>query len=111
MGKIYQKLKAKMKQAYHAVKPYVKSFLHQGANMALEHGKKYALNKASEHAGAMLRTVMPSMARGGLVQAPARIGRVVRLHKGELVIPARKVRGVMRALRKSKIALPISRRV
>lgn len=53
---------------------------------------------------------IPSMAKGGMiVHAPAHVGKIVRLHKGELVIPAAKVKNVMRALRKAKVAVPIRR--
>jgi hypothetical protein len=42
--------------------------------------------------------------------AAPRVGKIVRLHKGELVVPARKVRSVMDALRKAKVEVPIGRR-
>jgi hypothetical protein len=120
MGKIYEKIKAKFKQAYHALKPHAKEALKKGANAALEHGKNYAMSKAKEHllpaakhhAMQLFKQMVPSLAQGGyIVHAKPGVGRVVRLHKGELVVPARKVRTVMRALRKAKVEVPISRRV
>lgn len=53
---------------------------------------------------------VPSMAEGGIVDAPKRTGKLVNLHKGELVIPARKVASVRKALRKSGVTVPLRRR-
>lgn len=121
-------MKDYLKKKFEQMKPFVKSFLKAGANQALQAGKGYALSKvkryapdaanlaratsagllqqASKIAGGMIQHI-PSMASGGIVDAPPRKGRVVRLHRGELVVPAKKVGSVLRALHKSKIALPL----
>lgn len=57
--------------------------------------------------GARALGLIPSMATGGMITAPKRTGKIVRLHDGEMVVPARKVASVVKAARKSKIALPI----
>jgi hypothetical protein len=48
-----------------------------------------------------------SMASGGMISAPPYKGKIVRLHDGEMVVPARKVASVVKAMKKSGIALPI----
>jgi hypothetical protein len=48
-----------------------------------------------------------SYAKGGIVRAPPG-GRLARVHNKELLVPKRKVKSVMKALRKSKVARPIS---
>jgi hypothetical protein len=53
---------------------------------------------------------IPSMATGGIVRAPPRRGKLVRLHNKELVIPARKSKAIQRLAKRNGIEIPIRRR-
>jgi hypothetical protein len=139
MGKVWEKIKTKVKAGWSKAKPYLKSFMRYGAQKGMEYikyqaaphvrgalmpiaekaiskGKTYAESKgrdlvkrtADKFEGMVNK--IPSMAKGGLIRAAPRVGKIVRLHKGELVVPAKKVRSVMHALRKAKIEVPIARR-
>jgi hypothetical protein len=43
---------------------------------------------------------VPSMAKGGFVKAPKYRGRLVRVHDGELIVPAKKAKGVFKQMKK-----------
>lgn len=82
------------------IKSRAKAFLHAVARR----GKQFV--------GPLLRAVgVPSMAQGGMVEAPPRRGKLVLLHNGEMVVPQRKVRPLLNMVHKynSEMALPISR--
>ncbi len=55
------------------------------------------------HVGRALKRMnamkVTSMARGGMVHAPKYKGKLVLLHNGEMVIPARQVKAVQKAMR------------
>jgi len=83
--------------------------LHESDGGMMRTWRKYRTLKKTAGYGAEKMHRIPSMCCGGMVDAPARKGKVVRLHKGELVVPARKVRSVIKAARKAGIELPIRR--
>jgi hypothetical protein len=56
------------------------------------------------------KSLIPSMATGGVVRAPPRKGKLVRLHNNELVIPARKSKLIQRVAKRNGIEIPMRRR-
>ena len=60
--------------------------------------KAYFKSRAMEKLHKKFLARVPSMAGGGMVHAPKHKGKLVILHNGEMVVPARKVKAIKRAM-------------